>query len=177
MGIRIFFGLFIYNLIAKHLPCSSSSFKIGQKQLRRLCGKMILAKCGKNVNIEKNATFSSQLEIGNNSGIGINSKLQGKIIIGDNVMMGPNCTIYTRNHKHERIDIPMNQQGFDETKPVIIGDDVWIGGGVTILPGVTIGQGSIIGACTVVTKNVPDYSVVCGNPGRVVKNRKEANSL
>ena len=57
-------------------------------------------------------------------------------------------------------------------KPVVIGDDVWIGARVCILPGVTIGQGAVIGACAVVSKDVPAYSVAVGNPARVVKKRK-----
>lgn len=59
-----------------------------------------------------------------------------------------------------------------EIKPVIIEDNVWIGARVCILPGVTIGEGSVIGACAVVPKSVPPYSVVIGNPARVVKTRK-----
>ncbi len=67
----------------------------------------------------------------------------------------------------------MIAQGMTETKPVTIEDDVWIGTRVIILPGLTIGRGSILGAGTVVTKDIPPFSVVVGNPGRIVKNRKE----
>ncbi len=66
----------------------------------------------------------------------------------------------------------MDQQGFAEEKPVVIEDDVWIGSRVTILPGVTIGRGSVVGAAAVVTKDVPPYSVVAGNPAKVVKTRE-----
>jgi maltose O-acetyltransferase len=86
-------------------------------------------------------------------------------------MMGPDVVIHTRNHRHDRIDIPMCQQGFGEMKPVIIEDDVWLGERVIILPGVTIGKGSIIGAGAVVAKNVPPYSIAVGNPALVVKKR------
>lgn len=91
--------------------------------------------------------------------------------IGSHVMMGPEVYIYTQNHNFSRIDIPMDQQGWTEEKPVTIDDDVWIGARVTILPGVIIGKGSIIGASAVVTKDVPPYSVVAGNPAVVVKKR------
>ena len=60
--------------------------------------KLMLPKCGDNVNIEKNATFSIRTEIGNNSGIGVNAHFYGKVIIGDNVMIAPNVAIYTAGH-------------------------------------------------------------------------------
>jgi maltose O-acetyltransferase len=66
----------------------------------------------------------------------------------------------------------MCKQGFEEAKPVYIGDDVWIGGRVTILPGVHIGNGSVVGTGAVVTKDVPDYAVVGGVPAKVLKYRK-----
>lgn len=169
--IKIIIGRILYNLVGKHLPKSNSFFKIGQKGFRKLCGKLILRKCGKNVNIERGAIFSSNCELGDYSGIGTNARIS-HAIIGNHVMMGPNCVIYSRNHKHDRTDITMDMQGYEEEKPVHIGNDVWIGGNVTILPGVNIGDGSVIGACTVVSKDVPPYSIVCGNPGKVVKERK-----
>ena len=88
-------------------------------------------------------------------------------------MMGPEVVIYTRNHNTANPDVPMREQGMGEVKPVVIEDDVWIGARVCILPGVTVGTGSVLGAYTVVTKDVPPYSVVVGNPGKVVKNRKD----
>lgn len=165
------FGLFLYNVFAKHLPVSYSPIKIGQKSIRAFCGKLIIAKCGENVNIEKGAVFSSKVEMGNNSGIGINASIGGTVIIGNDVMMGPECTIYTRNHKFDDVTTTMREQGFQEEKPVYIGDDVWIGGRVIILPGVNIGSHSIIGAGSVVTKDVPEWSVACGNPAVVKKYR------
>lgn len=98
---------------------------------------------------------------------------RGGVDIGNDVMMGPNCTIYTQNHRFDQLDIPMIKQGFYEEEKVTIEDDVWIGGNVTILPGVVIGKGAVVGASTVVTKSVPEYSVFVGNPGRVVKYRTD----
>jgi len=133
---------------------------------------MMLPSVGKNVNIDRGAKFAMSTEIGDHSGIGIDSRLYGPVKIGENVMMGPECYIYTYNHRTERTDIPMNQQGYTEERPVIIGNDVWIGSRVTILPGVHIGNGVVIGAASVVTKDIPDYAIAAGNPAKIIKYRK-----
>lgn len=169
--IKLLLGRILY-LGASHLPESFFWINIGQKQIRAFCGKLILSKCGKNVNIEKGAIFPSSAELGDNSGIGIRAQINGKVIIGKNVMMGPDVCIYAINHAFNRVDIPMNFQGFAPEKPVVIGDDVWIGARVIILPGIRIGTGVVIGAGAVVTRDVPDYAVVGGNPARILKMRK-----
>ena len=164
------FGRTLY-VVARHLPESNSRIKIG-KVLRRFCGKLILAKCGKKVNIEKNAVFASSVELGDRSGIGINCRIAGKVIIGNDVMIGPNVSFYPTNYAFNRLDIPMNQQGFSPEKPIIVEDDVWIGANSVLLGGVTIGSGCVIGAGSVVTKSTPPYSVVAGNPAKVIKYRE-----
>ena len=169
--IRLFIGRVLY-LFASHLPASFFWINIGQKQIRAFCGKLILEKCGRRVNIEKGAEFPSSVELGDDSGIGIRAQINGKVIIGNNVMMGPDVCIFTRNHACSRTDIPMDRQGFTPEQPVTIGDDVWIGAKVIILPGVHIGTGAILGAGAVVTKDVPEYAVVGGNPAKVIKMRK-----
>ena len=87
--------------------------------------------------------------------------------------MGTDVTIITRNHRFDRTDIPMMEQGFEEERPVYIGNDVWIGDRVLILPGVHIGDGSIIAAGAVVTKDVPLYSIAAGVPARKIRDRFE----
>lgn len=158
--------------IARHLPESYASINIGQKKLRAFCAKMILAKCGEGINVEKGAIFASNVELGNHSGIGINARISGRCIIGDNVMMGPECMIYTTNHAIDRTDIPMNMQGNEAERPVVIEDDVWIGARVTILPGCHIHKGSVIAAGAVVTEDVASFAVVGGVPARVLRKRK-----
>lgn len=170
--IKQYIGMALYEIIGKHLPTSFSRVQIGQKRFRAFCTGLFISKAGKNINIEKGAMFSRFLSIGDNSGVGINAKIYGEVEIGNNVMMGPDCVIYTRNHKYLCVDAPMNEQGFSESRKVVIGDDVWICGQVIILPGVTIGDHSIVGAGSVVTKDVPAWAVVGGNPAVILKSRK-----
>lgn len=162
----------LYKVCAVRMPLSDSKYSFGSKEIRRFLTKKIILKMGENVNIEKGAEFFDSLEIGNNSGVGVNCVLSGKVIIGDDVMMGPEVFIYTFNHRFDRTDIPMWKQGHESMKPVQIEDDVWIGSRVTILPGVKIGKGSIIGASSVVTKDVQPYSIVGGNPAKLLKMRE-----
>lgn len=160
----------LYKFFASGLP-KSQHVKIAQK-LRTFFAKRIVRHCGKNVNIEKHASFTPGLSIGNNSGVGIMCEVNGFVTIGENVMMGPEVVIYSSSHKYDRTDIPMCEQGFDDPKEVVIEDDVWLGRRVIIMPGVHIGKGSIIGAGAVVTKDIPEYSVAAGVPAKVVKSRK-----
>ncbi|MBE6981891.1 MAG: CatB-related O-acetyltransferase [Ruminococcaceae bacterium] len=173
MGIKRKIGGILYYTLAKHLPRSYSGFRFGQTLLRRACGKLMLRHCGKKVNIEYNAVFSPKVSLGDYSGIGVNAKIYGSCTIGDYVMMGEDCTVITRNHRYDRTDIPMMHQGFEEEKPVTIGNDVWIGDRVTILPGVQIGDGCVIAAGAVVTKSIPPYAIAAGVPAKVIRFRRE----
>lgn len=164
-------GALLYYGCAKHLPPSFSGIKVGQKALRGFCGKLMLKSCGKYVNIEQGAIFSPKVSLGDYSGIGVNARINGMCTIGHHVMMGTDVVIITRNHAFERTDIPMMEQGFEEERPVVIGDDVWIGDRVMILPGVTVGNGSILAAGAVVTCDVPAYAIVGGVPARIIKMR------
>jgi len=169
--IKKYIGIIAYHLLARHLPHSYAKVSLFSRRIRAFCGKLILSKCGKNVNIDRGAIFSSRVEIGDNSGIGINCRIDGKVTIGNNVMMAPECIIHTINHNFQRTDIPMNMQGNSDEKPVVIGDDVWIGSRVIILPNVKIGSGAILAAGAIVTKDVPEYAIVGGNPAKIIKYR------
>ena len=167
-------GIVLYRTVARYLPASYEKLTGGfSKRFRAFCTRLILDECGSNVNIEKGADFALNIKIGNNSGIGKNSIVGAYTQIGDNVMMGEACFIYARNHKTDRLDVPMCSQGFEEYRPVVISDDVWIGARVTILPGAKIGKGVIIGAGAVVTGEIPDYAVVGGVPARIIKYRNQ----
>lgn len=161
-----------YNVIGRRLPSSLARFGNVYKCTRARLVGVYIRHCGNNVNIEPHVLFNHALSIGDNSGIGEFSELYGDITIGNNVMMGTNCIIYSRNHAFARTDIPMCQQGFSEVRPVVIEDDVWIGGRVTILPGIRVGTGAILGAGSVVTKDVPPFAIVGGNPAVVIKYRR-----
>ena len=159
----------LYKLFACNLP-KSQHMRFAQK-FRGFFAKKIVRSFGKNVNIERKAHFTPGLSIGDNSGVGIMCEVNGLVTIGKNVMMGPEVVIYSQSHKFDRVDVPMCEQGFDEYREVIIGDDVWIGRRAIIMPGVKIGNGAIIGAGAVVTRDVPDYAVVGGVPAKVLKMR------
>lgn len=101
------------------------------------------------------------------------------IRIGDNALIAPNVQIYTAFHPTNAVDRfgePKEDGSFEfcktQTAPVIIGDNVWIGGGAIIMPRVTIGNNVVIGAGSVVTKDVPDHVIAYGNPCRVVRENK-----
>lgn len=167
-----------YYGMARYLPKSQSIMGGVSKRIRAELCKHIFKKAGKNINIERNVIFGrgTSIEIGNNSGIGINAVIPSDTIIGDNVMMGPNCYILMCNHSFSDISKPMNRQGTCEKKQTIIEDDVWIGRNVTMTPGRVIKRGTIIGACSVLTKDFPEYSIVGGNPAKLIRSRLENNN-
>lgn len=143
------------------------------RRLRSAITGHSLEKHGRNINIERKADFGTGrgITLGNNSGLGVRYFVRGPLSIGENVMMGPDVTILTNGHNIERADIPMMQQG-GFVKGVVIGNDVWIGMRSIIMPGVKIGNGVVIGAGAIVTKDVPDYTIVGGCPAKVIRYRK-----
>jgi maltose O-acetyltransferase len=167
------FLLIMYYGLARFLPASNNRLGWPFRKIRRILCKSLFKKSGSNINIERGAYFGagSELEIGHNSGIGVDCRVYGPVVIGDNVMMGPEVIILTDNHKFDRLDIPMCQQGHLESETVVIDDDVWIGTRVIILPGVKIGKGAIVGAGAVVTRDVPEYTIVGGNPAKFIRAR------
>lgn len=174
-----YFYLMLYYGFAIYLPVSYSRFggKIAKSIRGALC-KHIFEYCGKNVNIERGAHFGkgSHIKIGDNSGLGVNCMIPDGSTIGKDVMMGPNCYIHARNHNFDRTDIPMRLQGYKESKPIVIDDDVWIGRDVTITVGRHISKGCIIAANCVLTKDYPEYSIIGGNPGKIIRNRINNNN-
>jgi maltose O-acetyltransferase len=161
-----------YYLFARHLPRSDVPYSFGSKQIRAIICKRLFNKFGDNVNIEPKVIFYNlkESQIGNNSGIGLGSYV-GTVNIGNDVMIGPEVIILSLDHQYNKLDVPMRYQGLRKDRPVIIEDDVWIGTRSIILPGVKIAKGAIVGAGSVVTKNVGEYTVVGGNPAKIIKYR------
>ena len=108
------------------------------------------------------------INIGSNSRIGLCNTIIGPVTIGNNVNLAQNITISGLNHNYQDPNKTIISQGIT-TSPIIIEDDVWIGANSVILACTRIGKHSLIGAGSVVTKNIPDYSVAVGNPAKIIK--------
>ena len=139
-------------------------------------------KIGRNVSIQKYTiidctgvirSLGEGITIGNNVGIAQSCFIQvrGEVIIGHDVIIGPNVSIFSENHNFENPDLPVHVQG-ESRKGVTIEDGVWIGTRSVILDGVTVGKNSIVAAGSIVNKNVPPFSIVGGIPAKLLKMRK-----
>ena len=167
----------IYYTFAYFLPSKSFPLIGGLcNSFRTALCRWIFDSCGSKPVIERRAYFgaNNSIVMGDRSGIGNGFHLQGThLVMGDDIIMAPNVTILGAGHRFMDRSVTINQQGnFDKTT-LTIGNDVWIGRNVTILSGVRrIGNGAVIGACAVVTHDVPDYAIVAGNPAKVIKYRE-----
>lgn len=116
--------------------------------------------------------YGYNIEIGENFFMNMNCVILdgAKVCFGDNVFIAPNCGFYTAGHP---LDVERRNKGLEYARPITIGNNVWIGGHVCVLPGVTIGDNTVIGAGSVVTKDIPANVLACGNPCRVVRKLSE----
>lgn len=169
-------GRALYTMIGKHLPLSGARISFGARRFRQFCAHLILEDCGKWVNIDKGATFGDEIKLGNGSGIGANCSIPNGVTIGENCMLGIDILMFTNEHRHDDLSIPMGRQGRTATEPILIGNDVWIGSRSLIMKGVHIGDGAIIAAGSVVTKDVPPYEIWGGNPAKFLKSRIPQNT-
>lgn len=142
--------------------------------------KSLCASCGKKVLICRKCKGNwNNVVIGNDVYINEGALLlstRAKIIIGDHVMFGPNVTIITGNHKIDVVgkfmtEINDAEKDADNDKDVVLKGDNWIGANVTLLKGVTIGYGSVVGAGSIVTKDVPPFTIVGGCPAKIIGRR------
>ena len=136
-------------------------------------------KLSRNAEIWENAViraYSSEVAIGENSQVGPQTILLSGdygIKIGDNVMVGPHCVFAAGVHEYRDLTVPMRMAGSFSNGPIIVEDDVWIGANCTITDNVRISKGAIIGANSVVNKNVNAYDIVAGNPAKKIRSRIE----
>jgi len=134
----------------------------------------LLGKTGDNCVVEQPlfCTYGYNTTVGDNFFLNVNCKLMdsGKITIGNNVFIAPNVCLITEEHA---MDVEQRLAGLEYTHPVNIGDNVWICAGAIVLPGVTIGANSVIGAGSVVTKDIPPDSLAVGNPCKVIRSLKK----
>ncbi len=162
--------LFLIYLCIKNTPEDYRPYALFFPALRSWLVKHYLKRSGKKLRVKSGAEISPNATIGNNSELGTRCMVQSNVHIGDNVIMGPDVKIYSRNHKFDRLDIPIKNQGknYYTTK---IGNDVWLGANVVVTAGCTIGDHAVVAAGAVVTKDVPEYAVVGGVPAKILKYR------
>ena len=124
-----------------------------------------------------NIEFGTNLRCGNRVFINFNATIlaQAPITLGDDVMIGPNCSLITVGHPVA--DHRMRRGGWEQAKPISIGENTWLGANVTVLPGVSIGKQCVVGAGTLVTRDIPDNSLVLGSPGTVVRTLDDSQPL
>ena len=132
-----------------------------------------LIKVGANTRIQKKVYIGS----GNNIVIGTNCQINesvrlDNVSIGNNALIAREVVFLGKTHNNGSVHIPISEQGFDDGFYSKVGNDVWIGLRTIVLPGLNIGDGAIIGAGSVVTKNIPAYTVWGGVPARFIKDRK-----
>lgn len=130
----------------------------------------LLGSCGEQFHINQpfRCDYGCNIYIGENFFANFNLTIldEAEVRIGNNVFIGPNVSMYTACHP---LDPEERNTGVEWAEPIIIGNNVWIGGSATILSGVTVGDNAVIGAGSVVTRDVPSNTVVAGNPAKVIR--------
>ena len=122
----------------------------------------------------------AQIVIGNNVGLNhcvmINADFGGMIRIGDNISIGPYTIIRASNHNFANVNLPIKEQGHIPGT-IVLENDIWLGAHVVILPNVRIGHSSVIGAGSIVTKDIPPFSVAVGNPAEIIRTRNSDEDI
>lgn len=168
MGSKFFFLLLRF--AGSVLPPSHMRGIVGRR-VRGFLARRVSPHIGRGVNIERGAYVFPDTVLGDGSGIGANCEICRGLVVGKNVMMVPECLLYSTNHKFDREN--KRFEGYTEIRPITLEDDVWPGRRVIVMAGVTVGRGSVVGAGAVVTKDIPPYSLAAGNPAVVKKNLPE----
>ncbi|HAT64752.1 MAG TPA: acyltransferase [Flavobacteriaceae bacterium] len=166
--------LILYYLIIQKLPHSRLFSGFNTFRLWYVSKVLKVISYDKNSKFEHGVYISDarNLKIGKYVRINENVFLQGKITIGDYALIAPNVAIYTQEHVHQDVSLPVVKQGALTHKEVVLKDNVWLGRNVVVLPGITIGEGAIVGANSVVTKDVVPFTIVGGVPAKLIRERK-----
>lgn len=171
---------------ARELLKEYNSLAYEQKQEKTAILKQLFGSIGTNVSVGLPfiCDYGRNIYIGNNVSVNMNCTFVdcNKITVGDNVLIASNVQLYTATHPVELSERltpdwnPQSEEYFCRTYalPITIGDGCWLGGGVIVLPGVNIGRGAVIGAGSVVTKDIPENSLAVGNPCRVIRKLNQA---
>ncbi len=157
-------------IIAKDLCYEYNQLKPSDLENQRKIIKKLFGKTKENFSIVSPfwCDYGYNIEVGDNFFANHNMIILdgAKVIFGDNIFIAPNCGFYTAGHP---IDSERRNEGLEYAYPIIVGNDVWIGAGVHVMPGVTIGDNVVIGAGSVVVKDIPSNSVAVGNPCKVIR--------
>lgn len=163
---------------AKELLYELHHLSPAEQEKRTGLFRQLLGKTGQQFIIESpfHCDYGYNIRLGENfyANVGCTILDVAPVTIGDNVLLAPHVGIYTAGHP---LDVELRVAGLEYGYPVTIGNNVWIGGNVVILPGVSIGDNTVIGAGSVVTKDIPDHVVAVGNPCRVIKDIDSKSGL
>lgn len=170
-------------LLAERLAAADMTYELNrlrpsQVAEREAVIRRLLGRTGKNVSIVSPfyCDYGYNIETGENFFMNMNCVILdgAKVTFGDNVFVAPGCGFYTAGHP---LDAERRNAGLEYALPIRIGNNVWIGAQVCVLPGVTIGDNSVIGAGSVVTKDIPSGVLAAGNPCRVIRPITEADAV
>lgn len=170
-------------LLAERAACAELLYdyhqlRPSQEAERRSLLRRLFGRVGENATVVPpfHCDYGYNIEVGENFFLNAGCVILdgAKVSFGDNVFVAPHCGFYTAGHP---LDVARRNQGLEYARPITIGDNVWIGAEVCVLPGVSIGEGSVIGAGSVVTKDIPAHVLAFGNPCRVIRELEEGEEL
>lgn len=163
---------FFYIAFFRFTPEDYRPYALFFPKIRSWLVRNFVNKSDQKITVKNNADISPYIEIGYDSELGTRCMIHSNVILGDNVIMGPDVKIYARNHKFEDLEVPIQYQGKHYLRTEI-GNDVWIGANAIITAGVKVGNHVVIAAGSVVTKEIPDFAVIGGVPAKIIKYRNE----
>lgn len=170
-------------LIAERKSCkillhALNSISPQEEGARELVLRKIIGAAKGKMTIESpfHCDYGYNIEVGENFYMNVNCVIldEAKVTFGDNVFVAPGCGFYTAGHP---FDVDQRNAGLEYARPITVGNNVWIGGNVVVLPGVTIGHNCVIGAGSVVNRDIPDNSLAAGNPCKVIRSLKDPSAV